>query len=69
MMQIPDHPAIREAERIGIPEPEQTPRCPVCGQECEFIYRSARTLEIYGCDMFVEAKEAWETPECFPDEE
>ena len=26
------------------------PRCPVCGEECEKVYRSEKTAEIIGCD-------------------
>lgn len=45
------------------------PVCPVCGQECETVYRDVRTLEIFGCDVCVEEKDAWEQDDCFPDDE
>lgn len=68
MIQISDHPDIQKAEREGVPV-GQPPYCPICGQECEFIYRSVRTLEIFGCDVCVETKDAWEETECYPGEE
>ena len=39
-------------------EPE-SPVCPVCGQECETLYRT-RADEIVGCENCVEALDAWE---------
>lgn len=40
------------------PEPVEY-RCPVCGEECESIYRNAQG-EIVGCDNCVETLDAWE---------
>ena len=45
------------------------PVCPVCGQECEKVYRDVRTLEILGCDVCVEEKDACGQSDCFPDDE
>ena len=44
------------------------PRCPVCGEECETIYRD-RFGTYVGCDICMETKDAWEVPECFPEHE
>lgn len=65
-----DHPIIENCERTGYPDGKEPkyPHCPICGKECEFIYRSVRTLELFGCDVCVEAKDAWEESECFPEE-
>ena len=39
------------------------PHCPVCGNECEIIYKSCG--EIVGCDVCLERfSAAWE-PECY----
>ena len=35
------------------------PHCPVCGQECEVLYRN-RYGEIIGCDDCIDALDAWE---------
>lgn len=35
------------------------PHCPVCGQECEILYRN-RYGEIIGCDDCIESIDAWE---------
>ena len=67
---LPDNPIIRNMERTGYPdgkEPPQ-PRCPICGQECETIYKD-RALDIVGCDMCEESKDAWEVSDCFPGKE
>lgn len=67
-MSIPDHPAVRNCELTGYPDGREPdyPHCPVCGAECEFIYR-AEDSEIVGCDHCILAIDAWEVPECFPD--
>ena len=44
--------------------PEETARCPLCGEECSLIYRD-RYFEIVGCDECVTVHEAGETEECF----
>lgn len=58
---IPDHPVIRNMERTGYPdgrEPEY-PICPVCGEECEIIYRD-KWLDIVGCDECISTVDAWD---------
>ena len=35
------------------------PICPVCGQECERIYRDSYG-NIFGCDECVEERDAWQ---------
>lgn len=50
---IPDHPVIRNMERTGYPdgiEPDSV-LCPLCGGECETIYRRKEDFEIVGCDI------------------
>ncbi len=57
--EIPDHPTIRNMEATGHPdgkEPEPV-LCPLCGGECESLYRSREGLEILGCDLCVEVLE------------
>lgn len=38
---------------------EVCPICPVCGEECETLYRDSNG-EYVGCDVCVEVKDAWE---------
>ena len=59
-----DHPAIESAMRTGYPhgDPEY-PKCPVCGKECEKIYK--HDAEIIGCDECIQVQDAWEVNECF----
>lgn len=62
--QIPDHPVIRNMERTGYPdgkEPEY-PICPVCGEECEIIYRD-KYLDAVGCDECISTVDAWDYKE------
>ena len=69
-LDLPDHPIIRNMERTGFPdgiEPED-PRCPMCGRECETIYRD-RHGDIFACDECIRIDDAWDTAECFPDQE
>lgn len=48
----------------NIPEPRldppeyEVPKCPVCGEECETIYKDIRG-DVVGCDCCVESIESW----------
>ncbi len=68
-MNTREDPVIQNLQRTGWPdgkEPEH-PRCPVCGEECDMIYR--HDGDIVGCDNCIEESDAWETDECFPEPE
>ena len=60
-----EHPEITNALRTGYPNgtPKQ-PHCPVCGKECETIYRDEYG-EIFACDECVKKQDATECEECF----
>lgn len=68
-LDLPDHPVIRNMERNGYPDGRKlvNPRCPVCGKECETIYKVDGI--IVGCDECLQIDDAWEVPECFPNKE
>lgn len=53
---VPDHPAITNTERTGYPDGKEPvpPLCPLCGGECETIYRSKESGEVMGCDICIE---------------
>lgn len=51
-MDIPERP-------LEPPEPEENPRCPCCGEECETLYR-AFSGAVVGCEKCVDALDAWE---------
>lgn len=55
------HPTDAEA---GYP---QEPICPMCYRRCDTIYRAGS--EVVGCDRCLEAVDAWEVDECFPERE
>ena len=59
---IPDHPVIANMERTGHPDGKfPSPLlCPLCGGECETIYRTKEDREIVGCDLCIESIEPWE---------
>ena len=66
-MLIPDDPIIRCAEETGYApwnQPEY-PICPVCGNECEKVYKDSYG-EIVGCDECLAEHDAWEEDECCP---
>ena len=67
---LPDHPVIQNMERTGYPDGKEPtfPICPVCGEECEEIFRD-KDLNIVGCDFCIKQSDAWEEPECFPGKE
>lgn len=58
-MQIQDHPDIRAAERMGFGKFSSNPICPVCGAECETLYKD-KWGDVIGCEDCVTAVEAWE---------
>ena len=70
MIQLPDHPVIRNMMRSGTPDGKEPtyPVCPVCGDECGIVYRQDNG-EIVGCDECVSQINAWEAAECFPGKE
>lgn len=45
------------------PDDPDYPCCPICGQECETIYKIDN--EIVGCDQCMTTRNAWEVTECF----
>lgn len=57
MREIPDHPVIVNMERTGHPEGKEPEPvlCPLCGGECETIYRAKEDREIVGCDLCIES--------------
>ncbi|MBP3539353.1 MAG: hypothetical protein J6J62_05870 [Oscillospiraceae bacterium] len=68
MTDIPNHPAICNTERTGYPSGQELgyPVCPVCGAECETVYKS-RYGAYVGCDVCMEARDAWSVDDCFPE--
>lgn len=52
MPDLPDHPVIRNLERTGYPDGKDPryPKCPVCGEECETVYKT-KDYEIVGCNL------------------
>lgn len=68
-MEMLEHPVVSDLMRTGYPDGKEPsyPRCPICGAECSLVHRN-RDLEITGCDVCSSDEDAWETPECFPEE-
>ena len=62
--------SLSRTERTGYPDGKEPtfPICPVCGEECEEIFRD-KDLNIVGCDICIKQSDAWEEPECFPGKE
>ena len=56
-----DAPDIRMTEETGYPVKVSWPRCPICGDECETVYKVAG--HVVGCDNCVEEQSAWEWEE------
>ena len=56
-----DAPDIRMTEETGYPSGRyfKWPRCPVCGDEAETIYKD-RWGDVVGCDNCIETLNAWE---------
>lgn len=54
-----DAPDIRITEETGYPTQARWPRCPVCCEECETLYKD-QYGEVFGCNNCVETVDAWE---------
>ena len=63
MSQLPDAPWIREAEMYGYP-PYDVPdvHCPICGKECDTIYKDKFGDEV-GCENCIVVEDAYEWDE------
>lgn len=64
-----DHPDIERAIATGYPDEPTYPICPICGSECEDIYRHPQTNEIVGCDVCIIRVDAYECEELFENED
>ena len=60
MTLIPDDP--RNTEHYS----SRVPICPVCGAECEIVYKDGH--EIIGCNECITEEDAYEEEECFLNE-
>lgn len=56
---LPDAPEIRMMERFGTLKPEEPPVCPICGKECDTIYRDMND-QVFGCDCCIRRQDAWD---------
>lgn len=54
-----DAPDIRMTEETGYPTQVRFPRCPVCCEECETLYKD-QYGEVFGCNNCIETVDAWE---------
>lgn len=61
MYDTPENPVIANYLRTGYPDGKdpEYPRCPVCGGECETLYKD-RFGDVVGCDYCITAIDAWE---------
>lgn len=59
---LPDDPIISRAMRYGPPE-DEPPRCPICGDECQTVYKD-KCGDIVGCDECLTACDAYEEEAC-----
>lgn len=57
MIDIPDAPWIRDAEKNGMPE-DPAPICPCCGEETDRYYLD-RDGDIIGCEYCIRSVDAY----------
>ena len=62
-----DHPVIENMMATGYPDGNEPtyPICPVCGSECEDIYKHPQTKEIVGCDICIIRMDAYDCEALF----
>lgn len=63
-----EHPSVSNALRTGYPSLAEYPHCPVCGEDCDTVYRD-KWGNIAGCGECLSEADAWEVNECFPGKE
>lgn len=63
---LPEHPIVQNLERFGCPFGKEPPipHCPICGAECETIYRNFLN-EVVGFDLCVLALDAEDDSDLF----
>lgn len=62
---IGDAPDIARCLQTGYPDGDpEYPHCPVCGSECETIYKDIHG-DVFGCEECVSTRNAWDIEECF----
>lgn len=61
MYDAPENPVIERYLRTGYPDgkEQEYPRCPVCGEECETLYKDINS-DVVGCENCVKEVDAWE---------
>ena len=62
MTDLPDDPIIRSFEQTGYApgvQDETPPECPVCGEECDTVYRDIWN-NICGCEHCIKSYDAWD---------
>ena len=62
--QVRDHPDIEKLMRTGETGSGKYPHCPICGAECETLFRDKSGV-VFACDECVEKQDAWESEEAF----
>ena len=48
-----------EPERLAEPKDYKVPRCPICGEETDTLYKNIYG-ETVGCDVCIRTVDAWE---------
>ena len=59
MDNLPDAPWIREAERNGMPGPDEV-ICPCCGKRCESIYTDRKGWNAVGCEHCIQERDSYD---------
>ena len=61
VVDIPDAPWIRDAERYGAPAPvgDDDVECPICGKICDFVYKDIDG-DVCGCENCLTKIESYE---------
>ncbi len=60
MISIPDAPWIRDAENNGVGSSDPEPKCPICYQECERLYRYNGGRDILGCENCIDTVDSYD---------
>lgn len=55
---ILDNPIVRSCESMGYPEEPVDILCPVCGEDCEMLYKD-KYGSIVGCESCIEGIDAY----------
>lgn len=65
MSELENYVMTQHDRELPLERPVEGPMCPVCGKECETVYKDKESTEIVGCNVCLGTVEAAACADCF----